>query len=242
MPTVLGPGVFLNPQLVVNAANYGVGYPISPGGFFSIFGTGLAGKTSTAVGAPLPTTLDHVSVTVNGLAAPLYYVSPTLISGVVPLAVAGKTALVIVTSAGVISNAVEVPLALTAPGIFTIPQNGLGDSATLHADYSVVNSANPAKAGEVVQVFLTGLGPVSPTVQDGDPGPASDPFARVLSDVLVNIDDLDCTVSYKGLAPLYAGLYQLNIQIPAGLAPSTHRLTVKTPESLTSMATIEVGP
>ena len=242
VPPASGPGVFGDPQRVVNAANYALGYPLSPGGFFAVFGTRLAIETGAAPTIPFPTTLHGVSVTVNGVLAPLYYVSPGLISGVVPFSVAGGTATVIVTSNGVVSNSVQVPLARSAPGIFTLLQNGLSDGATLHADYSVVNTADPAKAGEIVEVFLTGLGPVSPTVQDGNPGPATEPFANVLSQVVVTIDDIPCTIHFKGLAPLYVGLYQVNIQVPTDLAPGTHRLAIQTPESFSSMATIVVGP
>jgi uncharacterized protein (TIGR03437 family) len=60
--------------------------------------------------------------------------------------------------------------------------------------------------------------------------------------VVVTVGGLPSTVHFKGLAPLYAGLYQLNIQIPAGLEQGTHRLTVQTPEGLTNMAAIEIGP
>ena len=190
---------------------------------------------------PYPKSLLGVSVTVNVIPAPLYYVSPGLISGVVPFAASGSTATVVVTSNGVTSNSVAVPLALTAPGIFTLLQNGLGDGATLHANYYLVSAANPARPREVVLVFLAGLGAVSPTVPDGDPAPAAEPLARVISNASVTIDGLPCTVSYKGLAPMYAGLYQLNIQIPVGLAPGVHGLSIRTPESFTSMANIEIG-
>jgi uncharacterized protein (TIGR03437 family) len=121
-------------------------------------------------------------------------------------------------------------------------QNGLGDGATLHANYSVVNAANPAKAGEIVQVFLAGLGAVSPSVQDGAPAPGAEPFARTLSGVVVTVGGLPSTVHYKGLAPGYAGLYQLNIQVPASLPPGSYRVGIQTAESFTNMANIVVGP
>ena len=165
----------------------------------------------------------------------------TLISGVVPFAASGNRATVVVKSNGATSNTVEVPLSPTAPGIFTITQNGLGSGATMHADYSVVTQSNPAKAGEIVQVFVAGLGAVSPNVVDGDPAPATEPLSRVLSNVTVTVGGLPATIHYKGLAPTWAGLYQLNIELPMLLAPGTHRLAIKTGQSLTDMAAIEVG-
>jgi len=160
----------------------------------------------------------------------------------VPFATSGRTATIIVTSNGVKSNSVEVALSPTAAGVFTLPQNGLGDGATLHVNNSIVNAANPARVGEVVEVFLAGLGAVSPGVQDGAAASEVEPLSRVLSQVVVTVDGSPSIVSYQGLAPMYAGLYQVNFQIPAGLAPGTHRLAIQTPESFTSMANIEVGP
>jgi uncharacterized protein (TIGR03437 family) len=242
MPAVSGPGVFIDPQRVLNAANYGLGYPLSPGGFFSIFGTGLATQTATAPGLPYPKTLGGVSVKVNGLDVPLHYVSPGLINGIVPFAAAGSTATVVVTSNGVASNAVEVALAPTAPGIFTMPQNGLGDGATLHADYTLVSPASPAKAGEIVLVFLAGMGAVNPSVQDGQAAPWTEPLARALAPLRVTVDGVECTVHFSGLAPYYAGLYQLNIQLPYNLAPGTHSLAIQTVDAFTDMANLVSGP
>ena len=56
---------------------------------------------------------------------------------------------------------------LTSPGIFTLPPGGIGSGAVLHADYTVVSEANPAKPGETIQIFLTGLGKVSGNVPAG---------------------------------------------------------------------------
>ena len=64
-----------------------------------------------------------------------------------------------------------VPLAPTAPGVFSLSANGLGDGAIRHADSSLVNQANPAMPGEIVQVYLTGLGAVNPPVPDGTAAP-----------------------------------------------------------------------
>lgn len=242
MPPVSGTGVFIDPQRVLNAANYGLGYPLAPGGFFSIFGTGFATQTATAANFPLPTTLAQVNATVNGIAVSLHYVSPTLINGVVPFAAAGDTATVVVTSNGVLSAPVQVRLSPTAPGIFTVPQNGLGDGAILHANYSVVSAANPAHADEVVLVYLTGLGAVSPTAQDGAPAPSTDPLARTLTELSVTVDGQICAIEFSGLAPTFAGLYQLNVRLPVGLPAGTHSIAITTPEGFTDMANIVTVP
>jgi uncharacterized protein (TIGR03437 family) len=242
MPPQSGSGVFLHPQGVLNAASFAPpGAPVSPGGFVTLFGSGLAAQPADATAFPFPKTLGGVSVSVNGVAAPIYAVSPGQISAIIPYAVTGPTATIVVTSNGTPSNAVEVPLAVTAPGVFSLAQNGLGDAAVLHADYSVVNASNPARAGETVQVYLTGLGAVTPPVADGAAAPSTPPFATAVSPVAVTVGGRPCTVVFSGLAPTLAGLYQLNVTLPAGLPPGVHSLAVQTVEGFTDMVDLRVG-
>lgn len=238
-----GTGVFLNPQGVLNAASFAPpGYPLSPGGFVTLFGSGFGTQTIRATAFPFPSTLGNVQVSVNGTSAPVYSVTPTQISAVVPYSVTGSSANIVVTVNTTKSNAVTVPLAPTAPGIFSIPNNGLGDGATLHADYSVVSQANPALAGETVQVFLTGLGAVSPTVQDGAAAPGKAPFAQVLAPLAVYVGGLPVTnIQFKGLAPGLAALYQLNIQIPVNVGPGPQSLAVQTADGYTDMVNLWIG-
>ncbi|MEO8097628.1 MAG: hypothetical protein ABI811_07990 [Acidobacteriota bacterium] len=241
MPPQSGTGVFIDPQRVLNAASFALGYPVSPGGFITLFGTGFGSTTTSAKSFPFPLSLANISATVNGKGAPIYAVSPTQISLVVPYSTTGSTATVVVTVSGAGSNSVDVPLAATAPGLFSLTQNGLGDAAVLHANYTVVNSDSPAKPGEIVQLFLTGMGAVSPTVADGAAAPGAEPFARVTSPVAVTIGGIVCSVSFNGLTPLLASLYQLNVKVPTNLPPGTHSLAVQTLEGFSDMVSIRVG-
>ncbi len=236
-----GPAPFVQPLGVLNAASYvPPGYPVSPGGFVSLFGTGLAAATAQS-GIPFPTLLGQTKMTVNGIAAPIYAVSATQINGVVPYAVTGATATFVVTVNNVASNSVTVPLAPTAPGVFSLSANGLGDGAILHADFSVVNQANPAMPGEIVQVFLTGLGAVSPAVPDGTAAP-SKTLARVTAPVDVFVGGLPVTnIQFDGLSPGLASLYQLNIQIPVSLGPGPQPLAVQTPDGFTDLVDVWVA-
>jgi uncharacterized protein (TIGR03437 family) len=170
----------------------------------------------------------------------VYAVTPTQISAIVPYAASGSTATVIITVNGIPSNSVEVPLAATAPGIFSLTQNGLGDGAILHPNYSLVNALSPAAPGEIIQVYLTGLGAVSPAVADGAAAPIN-PLAQVVSPILVTIDGVPCVVHYNGLAPTLAGLYQLNIEVPRTLGPGRHSLAIQTVEGFTDMVDVRVG-
>jgi uncharacterized protein (TIGR03437 family) len=213
-PSITGTGVFVNPQGVVNAAGFSpFGNPISPGEFITIFGSGLANTTGSSTTLPFPTTLGGVQVLINNAAAPVYVVSPNQLNVLVPYSTTGTTASIVVNNNGTRSTAVDIPLAKTAPGIFTIPSGGTGPGAILHADYTLVNGAKPARRGETVLLYMTGLGAVLPTVRDGAAAPAS-PLAIVFSTVNVYIGGQPANVLFKGLAPFFAGLYQLNITIP----------------------------
>jgi uncharacterized protein (TIGR03437 family) len=236
-----GTGVFLHPQGIFNAASYApAGYPVSPGGFITMYGTGFPAQ-SAAAEVPFQTTLGGVQATVNGVAAPVYAVSSTQISAVVPYSVTGSTAAIQVTVNGAKSNVVNVPLAATAPGIFSIPQNGLGDGAVLHPDYSLVSQSSPALPGEFVQVFLTGLGAVNPAVPDGMAAPAK-PLATAVGPLNVYVGGvLVSNVQFKGLSPGLASLYQVNVQIPLNAGPGPQTLAIQTVEGFTDMVNVWVA-
>src|SRR5690349_15323844 len=148
MPPQSGSGVFVDPQRVLNAANFALGYPLSPGGFVAIFGSGFQLHGSQPVTSPPPyqTTLAGVQATINGTPAPIYLVSENLISAVVPYSVTGPTATVQVTVTGTKSNTVEVPISPTAPGVYSWTSNGLGEGIVAHAlTAAKVEQSNPAK-------------------------------------------------------------------------------------------------
>ena len=215
-PGFTGSGVFLNPVGVVNAASLApVGSPVSPGEYVSLFGVNLAAAAAGAVSFPIPTTLGSVgSVTVNNIPAPLNYVSANQINLLVPFSVTGSTATFVVTN-GTKSNSVDVPLAPTAPGIFFQDSSGANLGVVLHQDFSLVTGAAPATANEVVLIFMTGLGSVNPPVADGSKGPSAPNLALVTTTFSVLIDNQNAPIKYQGLAPGFAGLYQINVQIPA---------------------------
>ena len=242
MPAVSGTGVFLNPQGVVNTASFApVGAAVSPGQFVGLFGSGLAPRSETAQSTTFPTTLAGVSVLINNVTTPLYFVSPTQISALVPFATQGPRASIVVNNNGTRSNAVEVSVAATSPGVFSLSQTGTGLGAVLHADFGVVNYARPARRGEILLVFLTGLGAVSPAVADGAPGPAN-PLSRTTQLPTVRLGGRVCELLYSGLAPGFAGLYQLNIRVPSNAPLGTLPLSIETAEHFTDMVDVPVVP
>ncbi len=245
-PDFSGAGVYLNPIGVVNAASYApFTAGIAPGELITLYGSNLAPSTATA-SIPFPSTLNKVQVKINGVAAPIYYVTLGQISAIVPFGTAVASsgtsyAQIQVINNGTASNTVTVIANATAPGVFASQQNGLGTAAVLHADFSVVTAASPAKVGETVLVYLTGLGAVSPTPGDGTAGP-SNPLSKITTDIAVNIDGIDSNVTYAGLAPGLAGLYQINVQVPSGVttpSPGVY-LDINTPDGETTQVTIPI--
>jgi uncharacterized protein (TIGR03437 family) len=244
MPAITGTGVFLSPQGIANGASFApAGDPIAPGEFVSLFGTGLSAETKTAA-PPYPPGLSNVSVLIDDVQAPISLVSSTQINVLVPYATAGPTATIVVNNNGAMSNTVTVPVAATAPGVFSLTSNGIGNGAILHADYTLVTTAKPAATGETVLVFLTGLGAVTPPVPDGKAGSGTT-LNYVNAPVTALIGGLPATVSFAGLAPGYPGLYQLNVVVPLDLnvtATGPFPLAIQTPESFHDQVNIIVGP
>jgi uncharacterized protein (TIGR03437 family) len=210
-PSFSGPDVYLNPIGVVNAASsapFTAG--ISPGELITLYGTGLAPNDQAidAASIPLNKQLNGVSVEINGEAAPVISVSSTQVSVVVPFDTgsSGYVANIQVMNNGVSSNTVSEFINPTSAGVFTNPEGGLGQAAALHTDYSLISPSSPAQIGETIQVFLTGLGAVSPGIDDGAAGSASN---LTTNQITAYVDGTQATVTYAGLAPGFAGLYQV---------------------------------
>lgn len=214
-PSLTGAGTFLNPLGILNSASFAPPtFPISGGTIVSLFGSGLASGTQAAQSTPLPTSILGTSVTVNGAAAPLFFVSPGQINLQVPFATSGASANIIVNRGGSNSNTVPVPVAPSSPGVFTQNVTGIGPGIITHADFSLVTPQSPAVPGETVIMFLTGLGALNPPVADGAPGP-SDPLSRTTDpNILISFGGESGTILFSGAAPFFVGLYQVNVTIP----------------------------
>ena len=217
MPDITGEGVFLSPLGVVNAASFAPPtYPVSGGTLISLFGSGLAPSVEQAQAIPLPTILGGVSVTINGVAAPLLFVSGGQVNLQVPFATSGTLATIALNNNGTTSNEVVVPVAQTSPAIFSVEGTGFGPGTVVHSDdFKLVSEARPAAAGETVVIFLTGLGPLDPPIADGAPGPEAEPFSRTTdSSIQVLFGGEAGTLLFSGAAPGFVGLYQINVTIP----------------------------
>jgi uncharacterized protein (TIGR03437 family) len=221
--------VYLNPIGVVNAASYQpITASLAPGELITLYGTGLSPVTMTTIGGvAFPTTLGGVSVAIDSIPCPLYYVSPTQIAAVVPYEIASNQtglANIQVTTSGTPSNVVQMYFQDSAPGVFSQNQEGIGLASARHATTGVpINGNSPAQPGEYISLYLTGLGTVTPTIPDGALGPSStlsvadvypDNLSVYFNDYTNGSTGVSGTIQFAGLAPGLAGLYQINVQVP----------------------------
>lgn len=240
-PEFSGSGVFLHPAGIVNAASSApFTSSLSAGELITLYGVNLAPDLEIAAAIPFPTSLQGVQVMINDRAAPLYFVSPGQVSAIVPAATEAVARIQVVNN-GETSNAITAFMGFTSPGVFTVPPGGIGQAAALHADYSLVTTDNPAQIGEIIAVYVSGLGATFPAVADGDAGPSTSPFSQVLNRIRVRIGGQPAGIGYAGLAPGLAGLYQINVQIPNNVSSGDVPLAVTGPDSFAAQVVVPVA-
>src|ERR1017187_4959290 len=222
----------ISPGGVVNAASYATGTYIDgtatlPGGAIAtIFGTNLATSTQTADSTPLPRQLAGTSVSVYGIAAPLFYVSPTQINFQMPSSndttpgASTAAGIVVSTAAGASDTYVSVSSGLSAaPGIFTMNASGCGQGAVLNVSTggstSLNSRTNSATPGDYISIYGTGSGLVYNQPPDGVPAP-SNPLApaEIAGGPLFDLEGAGDGGFWVGRAPGFVGLDQFNYQVP----------------------------
>jgi len=194
---------------------------VAPGEIVTIFGYDLGPRTlTTLVLAPdgkVSTKLAETQVLFDGIASPLIYVSEGQTSVIVPYGVAGRASTRLeVDYLGVRSEAATVPVAESAPGIFTLDSSGRGAAAILNQDGSINSPSRPAATGSIIVLYAAGEGQTDPTGVDGKL--AGEVLPKPLLPVSVSIGGRSAEVLYGGAAPgLVAGVLQVNARVPVGL-------------------------
>jgi len=190
---------------VANGASFAQSF--SPGMLMSVFGTGLStGGPQTVVAAPLPVTSDSgTTVTINGIPAPLLYISATQINLQIPYEVPVGAADLSVSSGGQQIGIVSFPVQATAPGIFADAANG----------HIVPHES--AQAGSIIDFYLTGVGAVTPSEATGNVPPAGTapiPFQAVT----MTVGGVPVTPVYMAIPGWSIGVLQINFTVPSNVS------------------------
>ena len=252
---------------MVTASGFGA-YPgvAAPGSWVEIYGSNLAGTprewaAADFSGAVAPTSLDAVSVTVNGTPAYISYVSPSQINMQLPDGLPVGANAVVVKYQSVSSVGAPLVIASQQPGLLapsSFNVEGKQYVVAIHASSgafvgngSVANvAAAPALAGETLVLYGIGFGPVIPS---GVGGRVASGLTSLSGSLAISIGGTPATINYAGLAPGVVGLYQFNMVVPAilttgdlpvvgtlnGIAiPQTLVLPVKAPDPLPGSFTL----
>jgi uncharacterized protein (TIGR03437 family) len=190
------------------------GVPLAPGTIVQIYGSGLASQAAQGGVIPLVTSINNTSVIIGGITAPLYYASPGQINAQIPFElIAGNPYQVIVNANGALSTPLPLQLVADSPGI---KQFADGKIVAQHSDavLSLVTESAPAKPGEVLTIYLVGMGGTDQTIASGTASPSGS-LAHALDPPTLTLDGAPVTdVSFAGLTPTLVGLYQVNFRVP----------------------------
>jgi len=226
-PTAASPS--LNTGGVVNAASGAAG--VAPGAWVSLYGSDLAAQAARAqnsdlVNNYLPTSLQNVSVHIDGKSAYLDYVSPTQINAQAPADTALGSVLISVTTAAGMSNSISAAMQTYLPGLFTQAKFVIAfrpsDNVIINGTGAAVEgytTAESAKPGDILEIYGTGFGPTEGKTAPGLVFTGADENSEAVTATLGG-QRLD--VLWAGLAG--AGLWQINVQVPEGFAGGNHEL------------------
>jgi uncharacterized protein (TIGR03437 family) len=238
----------VSPGGVVNSASFDKTIPVAPGSLISIFGSNLASGGASADSIPLSTVLNNVSVTVNGVAAPIKDVFPGQLNVQLPGETLSGTAQLIVKNSGLSSAATPIQVGPFSPGIFVavaasgqqiaIAVNNADSSLAAPAGSIPGIATHPAKAGDVLIIYANGLGAVTPTIKDGFA--STDTVRNTDTKPVVMVGGMSVPVLFSGLST-FVGVNQINIQLPSG-TPTGSAVPIQIQVGgLTSVATATIA-
>ena len=221
--SVVGPPPGSTPTItsggIVNAANNTA--PIAPGSIATAYGDFLLTSGVSGIQPNLPFSISGLSLEFGGaLPVPLFYVSGTQVNFQVPWEVAAPSRATLTASlGGQTSDGQTVEIAPFAPAIFSMNSTGTGQGAILsYPSYALTDATHPATAGSTyIMIYCTGLGAVTNPPADGMPA-SGNPLSWTTTTPSVTIGQTQAGVTFWGLAPGFAGLYQVNALVPAASA------------------------
>jgi uncharacterized protein (TIGR03437 family) len=227
---------------IVNNASSAKG-AVAPGSLASVYGSYPVNPAVQASSVPFPVDLDGLSMQFGGIQAPLLYASSGLVNLQVPWELAGQSQVDVIPSAnGQTGPSFALSLATFAPGIFSTNGQGTGQGAILDGSYKIVDASNPAVVGNtIVQIYCTGLGPVTNQPATGSPA-LGDPLSETTTIPVVTVGGIQALVSFSGLTPGGVGLYQVNALVPKGTGVgSSVAVTITIGGAMSNTVTIGVA-
>jgi uncharacterized protein (TIGR03437 family) len=209
---------------VQHAASF-ISTSVAPGLNIVLQGANMGPATLVAYqvsNGAVATTLAGTQVTFDGIPAPVIYTSSVVASVMVPYEIAGRVSTVMVVNYnGAASTPLQLRVVDTAPGIYTLTQNGSGQGAILDENGTVNSPANPEVSGHFIQIYATGEGQTSPPGVDGRISASQLPLPAPNLPVTVAIGGIEVPasdISYAGEAPSnVSGVIQVNARIPQGV-------------------------
>lgn len=216
---------------VVSAASFAPFQPVAPGGFISIFGSGLSNGLTVSPTVPYSTRLGATSAILGSRELALQFAADGQINAVIPFDVPlNATQQLVVTNGDAVSQPQPVVIAAAQPAVFTQNLQGTGPAIavafTTDGRSFLVDAAHPARAGDALVIYCAGLGAVDPPVPAGAPAPSS-PLSRTVNPVTATIGGVNAEVFFAGLAPGFPAIYQVNAIVPAGVRGPAVPLVLK---------------
>jgi uncharacterized protein (TIGR03437 family) len=207
---------------IANSAANIAGY-FAPDSFLTIYGSNLSYVTGSLglgdiSGGTLPIDGEiqgtEVGVLIGNLPGYVYYVSPNQVNVLIPSLLIPGPVTIQLQNRGVYGPPVQINLTPAAPALFQLDASNV---IATHGNGPLVTPASPAQPGEVVVLYATGLGATSPAIDPGELPAAAWPLANLSSfQVQLNGIAVDSkSIQYAGDAPGFAGLFQINLQLPA---------------------------
>jgi minor extracellular serine protease Vpr len=214
---------------IVDGAGFTAGRAVAPGSIISIFGNNFADTAGSASQFPLPLGINGAAFSFDvpsagvSLPAHFHFVSPTQINVQVPWELAGYPSATVKEIINYTYSAeYTLSLATYAPGFFTYP-SGSQYAAALDLSYQVITASHPVSRESTVALYLNGLGPVNNQPADG--WPAAGNSSTTTSTPTITIGGQPASVTFSGLAPGFADLYQVNATVPAGIGTGAQPVT-----------------
>lgn len=223
----------------VNGASFSLAGGLAPCSIVSIFGSNLATASGMGSSLPLVTTLNNSKISIGGIDAPFFYASATQVNVQVPCELPVNTQTQAV--ARLINGSVEadsIPESVTIsevqPAIFLANAPSTQGVILNNPALQIVDNTHPAAAGDVLTIYCTGLGAVTPAVATGVAALGGTNTSVAKNTVTATIGGVSATVLFAGLTPGLVGLGQVNLTVPAGVKAGSSVPVILTQKGVSS--------